>query len=75
MILKKYYINITIRVALIVITCYFFSLFLHKIGEEYYYTVAGIAFLIILQGVLMVKYLNRINRDLALFFNAVRNND
>ncbi|MBN2347599.1 MAG: GHKL domain-containing protein [Bacteroidales bacterium] len=75
MILKRYFIHITIRVILIIITCYAFATMLQKLHEEYYYTTAGIAFLLILQSTLLVKYLNRINRDLTLFFSAIQNND
>jgi two-component system, NtrC family, nitrogen regulation sensor histidine kinase NtrY len=75
MILKKYFFNITIRVILLIITCYLFSVALQIIREEYYYTTAGLGFLIILQVYLLIKYLNRINRELALFFSAIQNSD
>ncbi len=75
MILKKYFVNITIRVILLAVTCFFLAEALHRLNEGLYYTAAGLIMLIILQVALMVRFLNRINRDLAMFFNAVKSRD
>jgi two-component system nitrogen regulation sensor histidine kinase NtrY len=75
MLLKNYYISITFRIILITLTCYAFAAMLQKLHEEYYYTIAGIAFLLILQVVLLISYINKINRDLRWFFNAIHNQD
>ncbi len=75
MILKKYLVIITLRIVLIIITCYLFTFIIQRVNNEYYYTATGLGLLIVFQGYLLVVYMNKINRDLALFFNAVQNED
>ncbi len=73
MILKKLYIQIIIRVLLILVNT-FFAVYLFFIGK---FVVAQINLIILLAGqsILLIYYLNRTNRNLANFFLSVTNQD
>lgn len=73
MIFKRFYTGVWIRVILLVITCLLFTFAL----EEYHDLLIqiNIGALIILQTVLLIRYVNRANRDLAQFFLSVKNED
>nr|NQU89151.1 hypothetical protein [Bacteroidota bacterium] len=72
---KKIFFNLLIRVILITATCYLFTWFIDKLNQEYYFAAAGVGALIILQLLLMVKYINRINRIFSRFIAAISNHD
>lgn len=73
MLLKKFYINIWIRVAAIVASSVLMAacfMWMHD-----YLIVANILAIIIIQVVLLIRSLNRLNKDLESFFEAIKSND
>jgi len=75
MILNKFFINVLIRVTLIVLSGVVTGLVLLHLAHGYYYTLAGMIFLILLQAWLLVVHVNKTNDDLEKFFSSVHNND
>jgi two-component system, NtrC family, nitrogen regulation sensor histidine kinase NtrY len=75
MILNKYFINILIRVIFIVLTSIVLGIVLQHIDGGYYYTLAGVIFLIALQTYLLVIQVNKTNSDLEKFFSSVQDHD
>lgn len=73
MIYKNLFINVLIRVILLSITCYLFVVTIYE--TSYYVVIANLAILILLQIVLLIYYMNRVNRDLSDFFLSVRSKD
>lgn len=73
MLLKKFYINIWIRVVGIVAT----SLLLAAcfIWMRDYLIIANVLAMLIIQVILLVRNLNRLNKDLESFFEAIKSND
>lgn len=72
MVYKKLYINIIIRVILLVATCMLiaFSVPTKKVFLIFNHTV-----LLLIQIVLLIRYLNRVNYELADFFESISNSD
>lgn len=75
MILNRFFINVFIRVTLIVLTSVVFGIVLQNIDKGLYYTLSGIIFMIILQTWLLVNQVNKTNSDLEKFFSSVHNHD
>ena len=75
MILNKFFINVLVRVVLIVLTCVGLGIILQHIDRGYYFTLAGVAFLILLQTWLLVQKVNKTNTDLENFFSSVQDHD
>ena len=75
MVLNRFFINVLIRVALIVLSCVALGIVLRNLGHGYYYTLGGIIFLILLQSWLLVNSVNKTNSDLEKFFSAVQDHD
>ena len=75
MLLNKFFINILIRVTLIVITSVILGIVLPHVDRGYYYTLAGMIFMIILQSWLLVNQVNKTNADLEKFFSSVQDHD
>lgn len=73
MIYKKFYINVILRVFIIVITSLLLSYVLIK--TAYVYTVAGLIILIVLQTVNLIRYLNKTNRYLSNFLYFLKENN
>lgn len=73
MLSKKFYIQIIIRIILILVNCLSIVPFIFK--EEKLFTIVGLSFLVLLQIFLLLKYINRFNRDVADFFAALKTND
>ncbi len=73
MVSKKFYINILIRITFILVNCLSIIPFILK--EEKLFTIAGLSFLLLLQIFLLLKYINKFNRDVADFFTALKTND
>jgi len=73
MLLKKFYINIWIRVVGIVAT----SLLLAAcfIWMRDYLIITNVLAMLIIQVILLVRNLNRLNKDLESFFEAIKSND
>lgn len=75
MILNKFFIVVLIRVTILVFTCIALGIALQHINSGYYYTLAGIIFLILLQTWLLVNQVNKTNEDLDKFFSSVQDHD
>ncbi len=75
MLLKRFFINILIRIILIILCCFFFVRFLNNLNDEYLFSVIVIGALIIVQVYLLVMYVNRINNILGRFFSTVTYED
>lgn len=73
MLLKRYYIILVIRVILIVATCIILSFCFYR--TDFLFANINLFLLIILQTYLLIRYMNKVNRDLNKFFTSVRNND
>jgi two-component system nitrogen regulation sensor histidine kinase NtrY len=73
MVLKSFFLNILIRIILITLTCFALVKVMDRLDREYLFSFAGIAALLLLQVILLARYVNRTNRDLARFFSAVKN--
>jgi two-component system, NtrC family, nitrogen regulation sensor histidine kinase NtrY len=75
MLLNKFFINVLIRVTFIVLSSVVMGIALQHLESGYYYTLAGILFLIILQTYLLVNQVNKTNSDLEKFFSSVQDHD
>jgi two-component system nitrogen regulation sensor histidine kinase NtrY len=75
MVLNKFFINVFLRVTLIVLTSVVLGIVLQHLVQGYYYTLTGMIFLIMLQSWLLVNQVNKTNTDLEKFFSSAQNND
>ena len=75
MVLNRFFINVLVRVALIVLTSVLLGIVLQHLARGYYYTLSGMIFLIVLQIWLLVNQVNKTNNDLEKFFSSAQNND
>jgi len=75
MLLKSLYINVLIRVTLIVLTSLALGTVILHLDRGYYYTLAGIISLIVFQSWMLVNQVNKANADLDKFFSAVQDHD
>lgn len=75
MLLNKFFINVLIRVIFIVLSGVVFGIVQQHLDHGYYYTLAGIIFLIILQAYFLVNQVNKTNADLDKFFSSVQDRD
>ena len=73
MIYNKLYLNILIRVILIIINCFVLVIAYIKINDLIINI--NLIALIILQGFLFIKSLNKVNSDLVNFFSSIKNED
>ncbi len=73
MLSKKFYIQIILRIILILVNCLSIIPFILK--EEKLFTILGLGFLFLLQIFLLLQYINKFNRDVADFFAALKTND
>jgi nitrogen fixation/metabolism regulation signal transduction histidine kinase len=75
MVLNNLFINVLIRITLIALSCIALGILLPHLDQGYYFTLAGIIFLIVLQTWLMVNQVNKTNADLEKFFSSVQDQD
>ena len=75
MLLKSFFINILIRISLIVISSVVLGVVLQHIDRGYYYTLAGMIIIIAIQAYLLVIQVNKINMDLERFFSSIQDHD
>ncbi|MFH0843295.1 MAG: ATP-binding protein [Bacteroidota bacterium] len=75
MVLNKFFINVLIRVIMIVLSCIALGIIFQHLDRGYYFTLAGIIFLIVLQTWLLVNQVNKTNADLEKFFSSVQDHD
>ena len=73
MLLKKFYINIWIKVIGIVITC--LGMAACFVWKRDYLIIGNIMAALAIQVIVLIQSLNRLNRDLEIFFDAIRSND
>jgi two-component system, NtrC family, nitrogen regulation sensor histidine kinase NtrY len=75
MLLNNFFLNVLIRVMLIVISGLAFGIVLQHLGDGYYYTLAGMISLILFQTYGLLNQVNKTNADLEKFFSSVQNQD
>ncbi len=75
MLLDRFFYNILTRVLLIVLTSLALGLVLQHLDRGYYFTLAGIISLILLQVFMLVNKVNLTNSDLEKFFSSVQDHD
>ena len=73
MIYRNVYINLIVRVSIILLTCFILTLTYFTLKD--WIIIFNILLVLVLQVVLLIRYLNRLNQDLFNFFSAVRNDD
>lgn len=73
MISKKFYINVVLRIVLILINC--FSIVPFFAQEEKLFTIISLFILLLIQVVMLINYINKFNKDIAYFFSALKTND
>ena len=73
MISKKFYINILIRIILILVTCISIVPFFAK--DEKLFTILSLIILLTVQVYALIKYINKFNREIAYFFSTLKTND
>lgn len=75
MILEKFFINVLLRVAFIVLTSVILGIVLQHLDNGYYFTLAGTIFLIFFQSLLLLQQVNKTNTDLEKFLSSVQDHD
>jgi two-component system, NtrC family, nitrogen regulation sensor histidine kinase NtrY len=75
MVLNRFFISVFIRVILISISGVVLGIILQHLNHGYFYTLAGLIFLIFFQAYLLVNYVNKTNSDLDKFFSSVQDHD
>ncbi len=73
MVYRNLYINLIIRVLLILLNCFILTLTYFTLKD--WIIIFNIILVLILQVILLIRYMNRLNQDLYNFFSAVRNDD
>ncbi len=73
MLSKNFYINILVRIILILVTCISIVPFFRN--PEKLFTVLSLIALLIVQIGLLLKYINRFNREIVNFFAALKTQD
>ena len=73
MIYRNLYLNLIVRVSIILLTCFILTLTYFTMKD--WIIIFNIVLVLVLQVVLLIRYLNRLNQDLFNFFSAVRNDD
>lgn len=70
---NKLYINLIIRVGLILLTC--LAIAWSFFEARYYLLIADLFIVLVVQVILVIRYLNSVNRELDVFFTSLENND
>ena len=70
--IKRFTIQVVIRILIVIVFCILLSYFLTK---GIWFSVAGIAILIILQVFFLIRYVNNTNYSLVKFLDALKNED
>src|SRR4030042_3139932 len=73
MIYRNLFINLVVRIFFIAVTCFILALTYFALND--WVIMFNILLLLILQVVLLIRYMNRLNLDLFNFFSAIRNDD
>ncbi len=72
MVYKKFYINIIVRIILLVATC---LLIAFSVPTKKTFLILNHSLLLVIQIILLIRYLNKINYELADFFESIINRD
>ena len=70
---RRFYILVWIRVAAILATCFGLALVIVTGADSL--VIVNVSVLLLLQGYLLARYINRINYDLTTLFMSIRSND
>ncbi|OFX27302.1 MAG: hypothetical protein A2041_06250 [Bacteroidetes bacterium GWA2_31_9b] len=70
---NRFYVNIFLRIIFIVLTCILFVYLIQQ--NDFLFTAGFVAFLILFQTALLIKYVNRTNRELAEFLIHLQQGD
>ncbi|KPK86685.1 MAG: hypothetical protein AMS27_04410 [Bacteroides sp. SM23_62_1] len=73
MVFKRFYVQIVIRITLILAFCLWFGFEFHD--PPNFYTIIFLGLLIIIQVLLLIRYVNRTNRELSKFFISLKDKD
>ena len=73
MVYPLFYVNVVVRVLLLAASCMGFAFTWYGSGN--YFTLFNLFLLILLQIILFLYYVNKTNRDLAYFFDSIKNED
>ncbi len=73
MVYRHFYVNVVMRVSLLAASCMLFAFAWDGKGE--FFTIFNLGLLILLQIILFIYYANKTNRDLAYFFDSVKNEE
>jgi|WetSurSiteA1Bulk_404760.scaffolds.fasta_scaffold00443_5 two-component system, NtrC family, nitrogen regulation sensor histidine kinase NtrY len=68
-----FYVNVVVRVLLLTANCMIFAFTWYGSGN--YFSLVNLSLLIVLQAILFIYYVNKTNRDLAGFFDSIKNED
>jgi len=71
--INRFYITVSVRIILIILTCLVFVIFITEIKRPV--TTVFFALLIIFQAILLIHYVNRTNRELAKFLIYLKEKD
>ena len=74
MIYKNLFINLVIRLIILVCSCMLLAVLITQLKNEYYFAAGAVVIFIFIQICLLIRYLNRINHDLSIFFSSISNN-
>lgn len=72
MVYKKFYVNIIVRVIFLVATCFLIAF---SVPTKKTLLILNHTLLLLIQIILLIRYLNRINYELADFFESISNGD
>lgn len=75
MVLKNFYINVFVRVLLIVASSLVLSIVLQHLDRGYYYTLLGMILLIAFQTFSLINQVNKTNVDLENFLSSIQDQD
>ncbi len=70
--IKRFTLQVVIRILVILLLCVLFSFFLIK---SFWFSTCGVGLLIVLQVFLLIKYVNNTNYSLVKFLYALKNED
>lgn len=75
MILNKFFMNVLLRVTFIVLTSVILGIVIQHLDDGYLFTLVGTIFLIMLQGGMLLKQVNKTNTDLEKFLSSIQDQD
>ncbi|MFO7842684.1 MAG: ATP-binding protein [Bacteroidales bacterium] len=73
MVSNKFSIQISVRVVLIVLNCYF--LVIEYIKQDYIISIINLALLLLLQTILLIRFIHKKNQQVSEYFDLIKNKD